>query len=180
MSQHHSVYTLGANDGWKMGLYLSAMFLLQSEGFIRGPLLILGNLLLLGLPFFSYWLLRRAFTASNGVNSFSAVWLHGILMFLCGSLIMASIAYVYMRFIKPDFIVDQIHLAAEAYRSLGTAQTDQFAHQLERLIDEHLVPSAIQMALSFLWLCSFLGSILSMVLTLIVRAVPIKGANKFR
>lgn len=174
MGERHSVYTLGANDGWKMGIYLSAMYLLQSAGLGHPLMLFVGNLLLLGIPFFAYFLLRRGYVASHGVNTFSAVWLHGIIFFLCGSLIMALVAYVYMRFVKPNFIVEQIQLAADTYRSFGTAQGEQFAHQLERIVTEHMVPSAIQMALTLMWLCSFVGSILSLLLTLIVRAIKVR------
>lgn len=79
-----------------------------------------------------------------------------------------------MRFFNPEFIIDFIHFTANTYRTLGTAESTQFAEQLDRLVEKHLVPSPIQMAFSFIWVYSFLGSLLSLVLACIVKAVPIR------
>lgn len=178
MNQRKSVYEIGANDGWKIGLYLTAVFLLQAIGMGQPALLVLGNLLMLGIPFFAYWLLRRAFIATGGMSTFSGIWLHGIIVFLCGSLIMAAAAYAYLRFVNPDFIVNQIHLISSTYRQLGTPEAEAFANQFERIIEYHLVPTAIQMSFSLVWFCSFFGSMLSLILAIIVKHVPIRNKKK--
>lgn len=178
MSQRQSIYEIGANDGWKMGIYLSAVFLLQATGMKWIPGLIIGNILMLGIPFIAYWLLRRKFIASGGTTTFSGIWLHGIIFFFCGSLIMAIVAYVYLRYINTNFIVDQIHLLSSTYSQIGTPEAKAFALQFERLIEYHLVPSAIQMAFSLVWFCSFFGSMLSLILSLIVKHLPIHNRRK--
>lgn len=178
MSQRQSIYEIGANDGWKMGLYLSAVFLLQATGMKWIPGLIIGNILMLGIPFLAYWLLRRKFIESEGKTPFSGIWLHGIIFFFCGSLIMAITAYVYLRYINTNFIVEQIHLLSNTYSQLGTPEAEAFAHQFERLIEYHLVPSAIQMAFSLVWFCSFFGSMLSLILSIIVKYLPIRNRRK--
>lgn len=178
MNQRQSVYQTGANDGWKMGLWLTTVFLLQAIGLDYPVLLIVGNLLMLCTPFIAYRLLRRAFTGAGGVSTFSGIWLHGIIFFLCGSLIMAAAAYVYLRYINTDFIVNQIHLISNTYRQLDTPESEALANQFERIIEYHLVPSAIQMSFSLIWFCSFFGSMLSLILAIIVKHMPIRNKTK--
>lgn len=73
MSHTHSIYNKGANDGWKMGLYLTAMFLTQAASIYNPALSLIGAVMMLGIPFVAYILLRRAYVESHGDNTFYRV-----------------------------------------------------------------------------------------------------------
>ena len=177
MSEPRSIYTYGANDGLKMGIYLSVMFLLQCIGTGNLMLMSLGTLMMLCIPMAAYILLRKAYRDSGGHSTFSAIWLHGILMFLLGSLILALVIYIYLRFVNPRFLSDTLSTLIDAYSEIDSPQTSQLTDMLTTIKQQNLLPSPIQYAFSMIWTCGFFGSILSMLLALIVRAIPIRNKH---
>lgn len=177
MSESRSIYTYGANDGLKMGIYLSVMFLLQCTGTNSLMLMSLGTLMMLCIPIVAYILLRKAFRESRGNSTFSAVWLHGILTFLLGSLILALVIYIYLRFVNPTFLSDTLSMLIDTYSEIDSPQTSQLTDMLTTIKQQNLLPSPIQYAFSMIWTCGFFGSILSMLLALIVRAIPIRNKH---
>ena len=48
------------------------------------------------------------------------------------------------------------------------------ADMLQKLADSNMLPSPIMVAVDMIWTVSFTGSVLSLLLSLIVRAVPLK------
>lgn len=175
MNESKSIYTYGANDGLKMGVYLSVMFLLQCTGMAHMLLMTFGTLMMLCIPIVAYIILRKGYVRSGGISTFSAVWLHGILMFLCGSLILALVMYVYLRFLNPGFMSGLLNSLIEVYSGIDNPQAEQLTDLLTSIKQQNMLPSPIQYAFSMIWTCGFIGSILSMILALIVRAIPIKN-----
>ncbi len=174
MNNPRSIYSYGANDGLKMGLYLSVMFVLQSIGMSHPTLMIFGTLMMICIPVVAYIILRKGYRESGGFSTFSAIWLHGILTFLCGSLILALVIYVYLRFLDPTFMSDLLNTLIESYGSMDNPQAAQLTEMLTTIKQQHLLPSPIQYAFTMIWTCGFFGSLLSMILALIVRAIPIR------
>ncbi len=74
-----------------------------------------------------------------------------------------------MRFIKPDFVIDQVKTAAGLYRTMADPQAQQMAHTLDLMIERHLVPAPIYVVVEMMLMGIFTGSILSMFITWIVR-----------
>lgn len=178
MDDTRNIYTSGANDGLKMGIYMSTMFVLQCLGTINLTLMTLGTIMMLCIPLAAYIMLRKAYRKSGGKSTFSAIWLHGILIFLCGSLIMAMVIYIYLRFIDPAFLRDTLSSLIEAYGSIEDASARQLTDILTTIRDQNLLPTPIQYAFTMIWTCGFFGSILSMILALIVRAIPLRNTTK--
>ncbi len=174
MNDPRSIYTYGANDGLKMGLYLSVMFLLQCIGMNHMLLMTIGTLMMLCVPLVAYALLRKGYRQSGGYSTFSAIWLHGILIFLCGSLILALVIYVYLRLVNPTFMSDILNSLIEVYGSMDNPQAEQLTEMLTTIKKQNLLPTPIQYAFTMIWTCGFFGSLLSMVLALIVRAIPVR------
>lgn len=175
MNNPRSIYSCGANDGLKMGVYLSVMFLLQSMGMTNPILMTFGILMMVCIPVVTYAILRKGYKDSGGFSTFSAIWLHGILTFLCGSLILALVIYVYLRLLNPAFMIDLLDTLIEAYGSMDNPQAAQLTEMLTTIKQEHLLPTPIQYAFTMIWTCGFFGSILSMIIALIVRAIPIRN-----
>lgn len=170
-TEYKSVYTRGAEDGLVMGLCFIAMFIMQLLG--RASLIagIAGNLMALGVPLLLYLMLRRSYRTDKGRSTFSSLWMHGIMTFLCGSLLLAAIMYLYLRFIEPTFIADTVRDVVSVYRAIGSNDAEKIADVLQSMIDRHMLPSPIALTFSALWLGSFSGAVISLIEAAIVKLV---------
>lgn len=173
-----SIYERAAGDGAWLGAYFVVLFGL-SVASVRLPLL---NIVVLAMallvPFIAYRYLRRTYVDSHGLASYSALWMQGILTFGCASLIFSTASYIFMRWIYPGFILDTLKMGVEFYRSQpsGAAIADEF----QAVIDHRQAPSPVTVAIMWLWLGTFTGSMLSMVLALVARIakVPLQGGPR--
>lgn len=166
-----SVYQRGALDGWRMGLYLSAMFLSSAYSMEVPVLGILSMILMLAVPVVAYLWLQRDYRRYPSMRFFSAIWMHGICIFFFASVVMALIVYIFLRFIEPGFIVDNVRQVIEIYKSMKIPEATEIARTLQQMIDKHLLPSNGSVALSMVWTVTFFGSMLSLILTFLVRLI---------
>ena len=173
-TESKSVFKRGADDGFWAGIYLSVLviaLLLSVKSLLAG---MLGLVMAVGVPVATYLLLRRAYRADYGTTRFSELWMQGICTFFFGSLIMAVALYVFLGYIEPGYIYSLVGQAVDTYRVVGTPQAVEMADMLQKLADSHMLPSPIMVAVDMIWTVSFTGSVLSLLLSLIVRAVPLK------
>ncbi len=159
-----NVYHRGAMDGLAMGAYLTLIFFVQVLGLHSGIMLLASEVLILGVPVLAYILLRRAYLQEGPTYQYSAIWMQGITMFICGCLILGLIAYIFFRFIRPTFIAELVETVANVYRSLGTEEGDRLARIFQNMEQRHLLPKPIEFAFSMMWVGSFAGAMLSMLL----------------
>lgn len=166
-----SIYRRGADDGFWMGIYLSVLCvaLFSSVHSLLSGLLAL--VMMAAVPVIIFFMLRRSYRSDNCMTQFSGLWLHGICIFFFGSLLMALTAYVYLRFIEPGYINNTVNMAKEMYMTIDTPDAQEMAGILQKAQDSHLLPTAGATAVQIIWLGVFSGSVLSMILSLIVRAV---------
>jgi thiol:disulfide interchange protein len=132
----------------------------------------------IAVPFVVYRMIRRDYLRYPNMQFFSALWMHGISIFIFASMILAVAIYVFLRFIEPDFIINNLYTAIGVYRSLGVAEATDVANSLQLIIDKHMVPSASTFAVSSIWTVVFSGSMLSLLLALLVRTFN-KNKNEF-
>lgn len=164
-----TVWRRGAHDGIYIGVWMSAIFVfsIYSQG---APLLSLMTLIMMAaVPAIVYRRLKRDWQRWPNVRFFSSAWLQGICMFFFGSLIMAAVMVVFLKFIQPDLIHDSVQQAIAFYQTLNDPQSAEMARTLQTMINQHLLPTAINVAFSMIWLATFTGSILSMILSGIVK-----------
>lgn len=168
-----SIYRRGADDGFIFGVYLSVLFLLQALALVHGwdAASIIGLIMMMAVPVVVYFFLRRGYFAEERRSRFSAMWLHGICIFFFGSLLMALTSYIYMRLVHPGYIPEVVEILRQAYTSIGSKDAMEAAHMVEKIQQQHLYPTAAEIAVTFIWLDVFTGSLLSMLLSLIIRAV---------
>lgn len=93
---------------------------------------------------------------------------------------MAALCYAAMRWVWPGFIIDQVQTVIDVYGSVDDAEAQNVARTLQRLMDSHSLPSAIDIALELLYVAVFTGSLLSMLLALIIRKTRRIGPPKFK
>lgn len=177
-NSYPSPYRRGAEDGLTFAIYLVVMFFASIYTTKVALLSLLVILMMLGVPFVIYRYLRRAFVADRGTSLMSALWMHGIMIFLCGSLLAGAVEVVWLRWIDPTYIVDQLHSVIDLYENSGWDRGEEMAEVLQRMIDNSLVPSAISIVMEMIWLSVFTGSLLSALISLLVRARPIGPADK--
>ena len=172
--KHKSVFRRGAEDGLGFGIYLSLLFIFNAVA-IDVPLLgSFALLMALAVPVYTYITLRKGFVQNGYFYTFSEVWTHGIVLFLCGTLIMAATMAAYMTWINPNFIYEQCQIAITAYRQIDE---ETIASGLELMMKEGALPSPLSMAWSMITFGVFSGSILSLILSPIIRHFRPKENN---
>lgn len=170
-----SIYLRGAEDGAWLGLYLIVIFALM-VGSLNYPILnIPGFAMMIGVPFLTYFFIRRTHVAAHGISAFSALWMQGIVMFGCGSLLLSAFGYVFMRWISPGFIVGLLQQAQDVYSGLPDETAQEMAKEIGLLLESRYVPTPQTVVMGWLWLGMFSGSLLSMVIAGLARIkrVPI-------
>lgn len=165
--QRKSIYRRGAENGMVMGAFLSVLFLAMANSLEVAWLGLLSMLMMLGVPFLTYGLLRRSYCSDMGLSKFSELWMEGIIIFAGGSVIMAVVALAYMRWVDPSFITTQVTTVASFYRDAGETA---IADMVDNAVAQHALPTPAEVAVEFVWLGIFSGSMLSMLMTLLVRA----------
>lgn len=168
-----SIYRRGADDGLIFGLYLSLMFVVMAVALTGGSVLasLTGMAMILAVPVLLYFFLRKSYLADDRRSPFSAMWLQGICIFFFGSLLMSMTAYVYMRVIHAGFIPEVFETAREAYENTGTEDGATLARMIKKIQDNNLYPTPATVAMEIVWIAVFTGSMLSMLVSLIVRTV---------
>ncbi|MCM1452235.1 MAG: DUF4199 domain-containing protein [Clostridium sp.] len=167
-----SVYHTGSADGLIMGAgFIITMAIAMLSIRLESAMLSLLAMALAvpGIAALATALMRKRLIGNSYRDTFSALWMHGITMFICGNLIFGLALYAYLRFIDPEFLVRETLRAATLYSSLGTDEGEHMARTLHAMVDRHLLPSPISFAFSMMWFGSFFGSMLSLALTFIVR-----------
>lgn len=164
-----SVYKRGAHDGLFMGVLLSVAFLADVATLYIPAVAMLSLALKIMVPVMAYVWLRRDYRRYPTMRFFSALWMHGIAFFFFGSLICAAVMYFYMQFVNPTFIISTVRQSIEIYNGLDVPSAKQFADSMQALIDQHLLPSPITLAVTQIWATTFLGSMLTLVLTFLVK-----------
>lgn len=164
-----SVYKRGADDGFIFGAYLAVWFIMLCCSLYVNFLAIPSLIMMAGVPFIIYAFLRRSYVRDFGLSSFSELWLQGIITFVCGTLIMACVGFVFMRFVRPDYIHDLWSAAIELYESVPDSSASDFARTLRLMEERNMLPQPIYVVVEMMLSGVFTGSILSMILTWIVR-----------
>lgn len=163
------VYREGAYKGVATGIYLTAIFLFTVWSEKSALLSLAGLVMIFGMPFFTYRQMVKIHKKYFCTSDFSSLWMLGISMFIGGSLICALCTYIYLQYVDPGFIYRQAVNAMELYKEIDPRNETGIAETIKTLIDNNMLPSAIEIAVEMLWITTFFGSLLSMLLSVIVR-----------
>lgn len=174
-----SVYSYGASYGLYFGLYLtliSACFL-ASTTFIETIMLV--YLLLAGVPVATFALQYRLQAEEPRFRNNASMWMFGICLFLFGSLICGALTAIYIFAFDPNFIYDYSRMMIEAIENSPLRENyTETIQTLGNVLDKHLLPSVMETMFLMIWLTTFGGSILSLILAPIVCYFRQSYANK--
>ncbi len=160
---------LGCDHGFVLGIYFIVMFVLMAYSLESATLGVVSVVMALAVPVVTFFFMRRFNRLTNRMASLSALWLHGILMFICGSIMLGGFVLVYLRWFDPDFIGRALKTGIEFYSQ--DKSTADIADQLQLILDSNMMPSSVSIAISWMWSGCFSGSLLSLVVAAVVRAV---------
>ncbi len=163
------VYREGAYKGVIMGIYLTLLALLTMWSEHSALLSAASLAMLCYIPFFAYRIMCKTHKKYFCTSDFASLWMLGIAIFIGGSMICALCTYAYLQYIDTDFIYRQATNAVELYKELDPENTSGLTDIIQGIIDNNLLPSPIEVAVEMLWMTTFFGSLLSMLLSAIIR-----------
>ena len=160
-----SPYRRGAHDGFTFGIYLTAMFFCSIFA-INVPLLgLISFVLMVGVPLVIYRYLVSFERSLGEAASFPMLWMQGVVIFFCGSLIVSAAMVVYMKWIEPDYILNQIKMVADMSGTAPGTFMDEAAEVAQAMIDNKFIPSPISIMTEIIMLAIVTGSILSIAIS---------------
>lgn len=169
-----NIYARGADDGLWLGICLMSSFVLMALS-LKFPLLNLGALaLMLSVPFLTYFFLRRTHMAAYGLVSFSGLWMQGITMFACGSLLLGLASFVYLRWLDPGFMVRALQMGIDYYSELPSESGQVLADELRMIADSGAMPAPSMIVMVWMWMTMFSGSVLSLIVAGLVKAQKVR------
>jgi hypothetical protein len=172
-----SPYKRGADWGALFGIYLSALFFASSYSFDYPICSVLAFVMMIGVPLFVAFVLRYSYVQDRGTTIFSSLWVEGIAIFFFGGLISSLVAFVYMRWLEPDFIADRLNAMIDVYSSAEVPNGKDVVEVLQAVRDRELLPRPIEIIVDMLWLIVFTGSILSMIISMLVPLKKVKNTD---
>ena len=174
-----SVYRQGAEYGVWFGVYLTVMALAIMYGFTHTILMLAAMAMMVAVPAVVYPMLRRYRSQMRGYAPFASLWMLGLMIFICGSLICGAVTYVWMQYVMPTFIYDQVMAAIDVYKAVPGESAAEMVRIMETIVERHALPSAMEVVVQMVMLTTFLGSLVSMVLAFILGMRRIPPRNDF-
>lgn len=168
--QFKSVYQRGANTGFYFGLYLSALFFAMAYSMMVPGLSLLALVMMAAVPVIIYKCLRRMYVEEKGYSLLSGLWMYGIVIFFCGSLIAAAVSAIFLKWIHPGFMTEQIALSIDMLKSSGLKDGESMAEMLQLISDKGMIPGPAEVSIRTITFSVFTGSILSLIMAALAMA----------
>ena len=168
----------GARRGFILGGLLALMFLLSMASRSSALASLAFLLGLIAVPCMVYKWLRATYLSEKGFSQLSSLWMQGIVIFSGASLICTTLAVAYFRWVEPDFVYTVINSYIDVCEQSAQESLKNAAQVLRNAQSAGVLPTATDVALEMFWLTMFAGSMLSLAVSAIVRAIPIKSAYK--
>jgi len=160
-----SPYRRGADDGFIFGIYLSVMFFASILAGSFAPLSLFALVMMAGVPVVIYRFMLSYHRQLGAAGSFAMLWMQGVVIFFCGMLIAGMLLVVYMKWVRPDFIVEQLTAVAALKDTVPGSQIDVAADVAARMIEAKFIPTPIDIVTEMIMLAIVSGSLLSMTLS---------------
>lgn len=165
MTMIQSPYRRGADDGLIFGLYLTAMFFASIFAGSFALLSLLGAAMMVGVPVVIYLFLRRYDRSLGPAATFAMLWMQGVVIFFCGMLIAGTALVVFMKWVHPGFVAEQLTAVAALKGTVPGSQIDLAADVAENMLEANFIPAPIDIVTELLMLAIVTGSLLSMTLS---------------
>ncbi len=160
-----SPYRRGADDGFIFGLYLSVMFFtsIYSAGLPVLSLLSLGMMVCVPVVIFVF--MRRFEAALKEYATFPMLWMQGVVIFFCGTIIAGALLVVYMKWVEPDYVLKQLEGLAELGSTADGGFVAEAGEMAGKMIEANFIPSPIAIVTEIIMTSIVTGSLLSMAIS---------------
>lgn len=165
-----SPYKIGADDGLYFGLYLAAMFLAMFYCMTIPILSVIALTMVVVTPIIVYFRLRRTFYIDGKRTPMGSLWMQGIVMFFCGSLISGLVALFMMKIVDPGWLRRTLEISVNTLEQLGDGHDDTY-QLMQTMLDRNIIPSPIQIVFQSLWTAVLTGSFVSLICSLLVVGI---------
>lgn len=166
--ENKSALTRGAEFGVVMGILFLMLFFSTMYFMDNALLSMLPTILIIAIPVLLYVFLRKAYLADNCETTYPTLVVTGISTFLCGGIILATVALFYITFFDPDLILNWITTTAETYRNIDNPTAQNLYAQLNEIVEKQLIPQPGEFVFQLIWLAIIFGIILSTVASLLI------------
>ncbi|MCX4288140.1 MAG: DUF4199 domain-containing protein [Duncaniella sp.] len=166
-----SPYRRGADDGFKFGLYLTTMFFTSIFSEKIALLSLVSLVMIAAVPVIVWQMQRRYCRDCRGAATFPMLWMQGVMIFTCGMAIAGVALAIYMRWINPDFILNQWELMAATGAHSDSRFMQETGRVAQGMIDNGLLPTPMAVVVQLILLAITTGSILSLTMGAILIAM---------
>ena len=83
-----------------------------------------------------------------------------------------------LQYGRPNYMYEQAQMAIEAYKEIPQMRDSNMLHVLQRMVDEDLMPSPIEMVFNAFWFIAFGGSVTSAITALVARRPLLHNRKK--
>lgn len=169
MNETKSIYQRAGEWGIPFGLYLACAGASSVFADWYPLLAYVFFILLLGTPLVTFYFQRRKFIEDNGFSEYSALWMLGILLFILGTVVSSFIIYLLLQSFRPEFMYEQAQAVIKTYSEIPEMRDSEMLRVLQRMVDDHLMPTPIETVFNAFWFVTFGGSITSAITALLAR-----------
>lgn len=160
-----SPYRRGADDGFIFGIYLTVMFFASIFAGSSALLPLLALAMMVCVPLVIYRFMRSYDRKLGAAATFAMLWMQGVVIFFCGMLIAGTALVVYMKWIHPEFVMEQLTAVAALKDTMPGGQIDLAADVASKMIEARFIPTPIDIVTEMIMLAIVSGSLLSMTLS---------------
>lgn len=157
-------------SGAENGLWIGGVYTLSAVSFFLSLSVPFTSLLVFPLLFavipVAVWRLIRIGRISSLHARTASLWMAGIVMFICGALIACLVSAIWMLYIHPGFLSQYMDYTMQLIRQSDMQMPQESIRQLEMMASTF--PSPMKIVDAIFWSSSFIGSIISLVLALIL------------
>ncbi|MBD5365845.1 MAG: DUF4199 domain-containing protein [Bacteroides sp.] len=125
----------------------------------------------IGVPVTVWIMLKRTWDKSLRTMPFSGMWTEGIVASAFGGILLALATFVYLKWVAPDIMLGALEHQATVWDTAGTEKGHANARALRLMIENGAIPHPSEIALQMVCLVVFSGSILTMILSMLIRVV---------
>lgn len=163
-------YRRGAEDGLKFGIYLGVLLF---SSLLSGKVAWLAQVfcvMAILVPVIIYRMMVSYKRELGGVVTFSMLWMQGLVIFSCAAVIAGGAMMIYLRWIDPDYMVENMRQLASLDVSGDRAGLAGYKDMAQIMLDNKSIPRVVDIVVMIILMAITSGSLLSMLLAGIIIA----------
>lgn len=156
--------------GLVLSVYFIAKFFINTQSLTSPTAALISIIFIVGLPFFIYFMTKKfKDNLEEYPLSFTIGWMFIFLTFFYASLPEALFSYVYLQYINPGYLFDQVETAMNIMTDVPMLSENGFLSQVMNNLETAPSPTPIQYSLQLIFSNMFYGSIIAIIVAALLR-----------